>query len=185
RRNRIDDDLSRAAQLKAEAETVMAAYQQTLAAARAAAQAAVKDATDRFAAEAAERHRQLSDTLAQQTTAAERQIAAAKEQALSAYRRKQQEAAAEADLIITHAKQEAERIAAQSLRDLEVTLRRRRLLAQERIAQEEAKAVAEIRAIAVDIAISAARQVIAALLDEKRGAALIDDAIAALPRQLH
>jgi F0F1-type ATP synthase membrane subunit b/b' len=45
--------------------------------------------------------------------------------------------------------------------------------------------VAEIRAIAVDVAISASRQVIAASLDERRGAALIDDAIAALPRQLH
>jgi F-type H+-transporting ATPase subunit b len=58
-------------------------------------------------------------------------------------------------------------------------------LAQERIAQEEAKAIAEIRAIAVDVAIVASRQVIAASLDERRGAALIDDAIAALPRQLH
>jgi F-type H+-transporting ATPase subunit b len=58
-------------------------------------------------------------------------------------------------------------------------------LAQERIAQEEAKAIAEIRAIAVDVAIAASRQVIAASLDERRGAALIDDAIAALPRQLH
>ena len=64
-------------------------------------------------------------------------------------------------------------------------LRRRQQLAQERIAQEEAKALAEIRAIAVDVAISASRQVIAASLDERRGAALIDDAIAALPRQLH
>jgi len=45
--------------------------------------------------------------------------------------------------------------------------------------------LAEIRSIAVDVAISAARQVIAASLDERRGAALIDDAIAALPRQLH
>jgi F-type H+-transporting ATPase subunit b len=58
-------------------------------------------------------------------------------------------------------------------------------LAQERIAQEEAKAIAEIRVIAVDIAIAASRQVIAASLDERRRAALIDDAIAALPRQLH
>jgi F-type H+-transporting ATPase subunit b len=107
------------------------------------------------------------------------------EQALAAYRSKQQAAAAEAEAIIAHAKDEAERIAAQSLRDLEETLRRRQLLAQERITQEEAKALAEIRAIAVDVAISAARQVIAASLDEKRGAALIDQAIAALPRQLH
>jgi F-type H+-transporting ATPase subunit b len=107
------------------------------------------------------------------------------QQALAAYQRQQKEATAEAELIITHAKEEAERIAAQSLRDLEETLRRRQLLAQERITQEEAKALAEIRAIAVDIAISAARQVIAASLDNNRGGALIDQAIAALPRQLH
>jgi F-type H+-transporting ATPase subunit b len=106
------------------------------------------------------------------------------QQALAAYQRQQQEGAAEAQAIIAHAKEEAERIAAQSLRDLENTLSRRQQLAQERIAQEEAKAIAEIRAIAVDVAITASRQVIAASLDERRGAALIDDAIAALPRQL-
>jgi F-type H+-transporting ATPase subunit b len=83
RRHRIDDDLARAAQLRTEAEAVMAAYQQTLAAARAQAQAAVKETTDRLAAEAAERQRLLSEGLAQQTAAAERQIAAAKERALS------------------------------------------------------------------------------------------------------
>ena len=83
RRQRIDGDLARAAQLKAEAETVMAAYQQALAAARAEAQAAVKETIDRLAAEAAERQRQLADDLARQTAAAERQISAAKERALS------------------------------------------------------------------------------------------------------
>ena len=107
------------------------------------------------------------------------------QQALAAFQRQQQAGAAEAQAIITHAKEEAERIAAQSLRDLEETLRRRQQLAQERIAQEEAKALAEIRSIAVDVAISASRRVIAASLDERRGAALIDEAIAALPRQLH
>jgi F-type H+-transporting ATPase subunit b len=104
---------------------------------------------------------------------------------LAEYQAKQREAAAEAEEIVAHARAEAERIAAQSLRDLEQASRRRELLAQERIAQEEAKAVAEIRAIAVDVAVAAARQVIADSLDEKRGAALIDEAIAALPRQLH
>jgi F-type H+-transporting ATPase subunit b len=107
------------------------------------------------------------------------------QRALAAYQKQQQEGAAEAQSIITHAKEEAERIATQSLRDLDEALRRRQVLAQERIAQEEAKALAEIRSIAVDVAISAARQVIAASLDERRGAAMIDDAIAALPRQLH
>ena len=60
RRKRIDDDLAQAAQLKAEAEAALAAYQQTMAAARAQAQAAVKETTDRLAAEAAERQRQLN-----------------------------------------------------------------------------------------------------------------------------
>ena len=59
-------------------------------------------------------------------------------------------------------RQEAERIAAQSARDLATGARRRQLLAEERIAQAESKAVDEIRAIAVDVAIAAARDVIAA-----------------------
>jgi F-type H+-transporting ATPase subunit b len=83
RRGRIDDDLARAAQLKSEAETVLAAYQETLVKARAEAQAAVKETTDRMAAEAAERQRQLSQSLARQTAEAERQITAAKERALA------------------------------------------------------------------------------------------------------
>ncbi len=104
--------------------------------------------------------------------------------ALADYQAKQREAANEAEQIVAHARVEAERIAAQSARELNETLQRRRRLAEERIAQEEAKAVAEIRGVAVDIAISAARRVIAAELDETRSAALIDAAIAALPHQL-
>ncbi len=83
RRRRIDDDLARAAQLKTEAEAVLAAYQETLAKARAEAQAAVKETTDRMAAEAAERQRQLDESLARQTAKAARQVSVAKERALS------------------------------------------------------------------------------------------------------
>jgi len=83
RRKRIDDDLARATELKAEAEAVLAAYQQTLASARAQAQAAVKEATDKLAAEAAERQRQLGETLADRVASAEREIAAAKQRALA------------------------------------------------------------------------------------------------------
>jgi F-type H+-transporting ATPase subunit b len=106
------------------------------------------------------------------------------ERALAVYQQQQQCAAAEAAAILAHAKDEAERIAARAARNLEETLARRQRLAEERIAQEEAKALAEIRAVTVDVAISAARQVIVAELDERRGAALIDAAISALPQQL-
>src|SRR5438270_11380672 len=54
RRRRVDDDLARAAQLKSEAEAVLAAYPEILAKARAKAQGAVKETTDRMAAEAPE-----------------------------------------------------------------------------------------------------------------------------------
>ena len=106
------------------------------------------------------------------------------QEALAGYQKQQRDAAAEAEAIIAHAKAEAERIAAQAARNLEETLERRQRLAKERIAQEEAKALSEIRAVTVDVAIAAARQVIVAELDEGRGAALIDTAIADLPRQL-
>ena len=106
------------------------------------------------------------------------------QEALAGYQKQLREAGAEAEAILAHARAEAERIAAQAARNLEETLERRRRLAEERIAQEEAKALSEIRAVTVDVAISAARQVIVAELDEQRGAALIDAAIVALPQQL-
>ena len=106
------------------------------------------------------------------------------EQLLGQYQAKEREAAAEAEAIIAHAREEAERIAAQSGRDLDAALARRQRLAEERIAQAEAKAVDEIRSVAVDIAIVAAREVIAAETDEARGGALLDAAIGALPQRL-
>ena|SRR5215469_14950285 len=106
------------------------------------------------------------------------------EQLVASYRAKQQEAAAEAEAIVAHAKTEAERVAAQAARDLEQALARRQHMAEERIAQAEAKALDEVRAVAIDVAISAAREVIAAQIDEHRGAAMIDAAIVALPQRL-
>jgi F-type H+-transporting ATPase subunit b len=106
------------------------------------------------------------------------------EQLLTDYRQKEREAAADARAIIAHARDEAERIAAQSARDLQQSLERRQRLAEERIAQAEAKALDEIRAAAVDVAIAAAREVIVSELDERRGAAMLDAAIAALPQRL-
>jgi F-type H+-transporting ATPase subunit b len=82
RRNRLDDDLARAAQLKAEAEAVIAAYERSLAEARAQAQATVRETTEQLEAAAAARQRELADALAERTRAAEREIAAAKERAL-------------------------------------------------------------------------------------------------------
>jgi F-type H+-transporting ATPase subunit b len=86
RRQRREDDLARAAQLKTEAEAANAAFQRTMVEARAQAQAAIKETTDRLAAEAAERQRALAAALAERIDEAERRIAATKQQALSEVR---------------------------------------------------------------------------------------------------
>lgn len=106
------------------------------------------------------------------------------ERLLADYQRREREAASEAAAIVAQAREEAERIAGQSARDLEQALARRTRLAEERIAQAEQKALDEIRAVAIDVAIDAAREVIAAQIDERQGAALIDAAIAGLPQRL-
>jgi len=86
RRRRREDDLARAAQLKADAEAASAAYQRALAEARVQAQATIKETSDRLAADAAERQRALAASLAEQIAEAERRIAGTKEQALAEVR---------------------------------------------------------------------------------------------------
>jgi F-type H+-transporting ATPase subunit b len=83
RRKRIDDDLARAEDIKNQAEAAMAAYQRALADARAQAQATIRERTEHFAAEAAERQRQVAEALKKQTSEAELQINAAKDRAFA------------------------------------------------------------------------------------------------------
>ncbi len=104
---------------------------------------------------------------------------------LAEYQRRQREALGEAKEIVIRAKAEAERLAAEATVELEASLKRREQQAHDRIAQAEAAALAEVRGVAVDVAIAAARQLIQQSLDQQRGAQLIDDAIRDLPARLH
>lgn len=104
---------------------------------------------------------------------------------LAEYQRKQRDALKEAEGIVAHARIEAERTAEQAVRDLEAALERRKRLALEKIALAESKATAEVRNTAVDIAVSAVREILAQQLDAQRKGKLIDEAIADLPQLLH
>ena len=107
------------------------------------------------------------------------------QKALAEYQRKQRDAMQEAEAIIAHAREEAARAAERAEREIEAALERRRRMASEKIALEEAKALAEVRNQAVEIAIAAVRRALADSLDPARRAALLDDAISGLPRALH
>lgn len=83
RQERIDGDLRKAAELKSEAETVLAAYEEATAKARAEAQAILRDSAERFAAEAAERNDALTAQLAEDAAAGEERIEAARVRAMA------------------------------------------------------------------------------------------------------
>lgn len=104
---------------------------------------------------------------------------------LAGYQRRQRDALEEAERIVEHARQEADRLRKQAVLALEEQLQRREAQAMERIAQAERAAAAAVRDAASDAAIAAARQVIADTLDTGAAARLIDDAIGELPGKLN
>lgn len=101
------------------------------------------------------------------------------------YRSKAQHAQTEAQTILAETRAEAQRLKAEAEEQLKVQLERRARLAQERIAQAEANAIAEIRALAADAAAAAASRLIAARIDEKKGDALISQSIGELSAKLN
>jgi|SRR6185437_4413217 len=82
RRSRIEGDLEKAAQMRTEAEAVIAAYERALAEARAEAQQTLKETTERLNAQAAQRLNQAAEALNAETAAAERRIGEARAEAL-------------------------------------------------------------------------------------------------------
>jgi len=107
------------------------------------------------------------------------------QKALAQHQLRQRDALKEAEAIVAQARAEAERAAQEGRKELAAALERRRRLAAEKLALEEQKALNEVRAAAVDVAIAAVRRVLAEDLDAKRRATLVDQAIAALPETLH
>ncbi|GGF16553.1 ATP synthase subunit b 1 [Aliidongia dinghuensis] len=114
-----------------------------------------------------------------------KRLRAEAEATLAEYQRKQRDALAEAQSIVARAKEDAERIGRETEAELEAALRRREASTMDKIAQAEAKALAEVRHVAVDVAIEATRALLREQLDPQRGSKLIDDAIQELPKRLH
>ncbi|MBZ9853004.1 F0F1 ATP synthase subunit B [Mesorhizobium sp. CA13] len=94
------------------------------------------------------------------------------QQLLGQYQRKRNEAEQEAADIVAAAKREAELLAAEAHKKTEDYVARRTALAEQKIGQAEREAIGEVRASAVDIAVEAARTLLAGKIDAKVGADL-------------
>lgn len=107
------------------------------------------------------------------------------QQLLASYQRKQREAMKEAEDIISQAKAEAEQLAKETRANMEAQVERRTKLAEDKIAQAETQAVNDVRSVAAEVAIGAARRVIAEKVDAGADAKLIEKSIADLASKLH
>ena len=79
---------------------------------------------------------------------------------LADYQKKQHEAEDEAAAIVAEAKAEAERVAAEARVKMEEFVARRTKLAETKIGQAEAQALADVRAAAADAAVAAAEKIL-------------------------
>lgn len=107
------------------------------------------------------------------------------QQLLASYQRKQREAMKEAEDIIAQAKIEAEQLAKETRANMEAQVDRRTKLAEDKIAQAETQALNDVRATAAEVAVGAARRVIASKVDAGKDAEFVEKSISELASKLH
>ncbi|WP_311029498.1 F0F1 ATP synthase subunit B [Mesorhizobium koreense] len=104
---------------------------------------------------------------------------------LAEYQKKRKDAETEAADILTAAKREAELFVEDAKAKAEDYVARRTASAEQKIAQAERDAVNEVRSLAADIAVEAARRTIAAKVDAKTTASLFESSLQALKSKLN
>jgi F-type H+-transporting ATPase subunit b len=104
---------------------------------------------------------------------------------LAEYQRKRGEADREAEAIVSAARAEAERVAADAKTKVEEFVARRTKMAETKIAQAEAQALADVRAAAADAAVAAAEKILSETAKGKVGDGLIAQGIRDLKAKLN
>ena len=106
-------------------------------------------------------------------------------QLLAEFQQKRKEAEKDAANIVASAKREADMLLEDAHRKTEEYVVRRTAIAEQKIAQAEQEAVNEVRASAVDIAVEAARKLLAEKVDAKTGAELFKSSLQEVKTKLN
>jgi F-type H+-transporting ATPase subunit b len=99
---------------------------------------------------------------------------------LAECQKRHQEAEQEAEAIIAHAREEAERIRVKAEEDVQLAVKRRELQAIDRIAQAETQALVEVRNFAVDLAITSSRRLFQERVEAGAPDPLVDSSLTGL-----
>jgi F-type H+-transporting ATPase subunit b len=104
---------------------------------------------------------------------------------LAEYKKKRETAEGEALSIVEAARAEAERLAAEGKVKLEEFIARRTQMAENKIAQAEAQALADVRAAAAEAAVAAAGQVLSSSVKGDAAETLVSQGIAEVRSKLN
>lgn len=104
---------------------------------------------------------------------------------LANYKRKQAEAADEAEKIIRQAKAEADYLRENAKNEIASRIERRTAMAEARIAQAEAAAAKEVKSLAADLAVDAAEELLRAKLTKPQRTAILKADIEAVKDRLN
>lgn len=107
------------------------------------------------------------------------------QQLLAEYQRKRKEAEQEAEAIVAAAKHEAEAMAKDAEQKTEEYIARRTALAEQKIAQAEGQALAEVRTAAVDLAVEAAEAVITKKMTGAASSSMFKSSLAELKERMN
>lgn len=104
---------------------------------------------------------------------------------LDDYKKRAREAEEEAKVIVDQAKHEAEALAEQTRQNLAESIARRSKLAEEKIARAEVQAIDEVRAAAVENALTAAEKVLRNRVTGEQSDRFVEEAIKDLKQNLN
>jgi F-type H+-transporting ATPase subunit b len=104
---------------------------------------------------------------------------------LAEYRARRESAVREAEEIVANARAEAERVATEAKARMEEFVARRTKMAETKISQAEAQAVADVRAAAADAAVAAASRILADTVKGPAADALINQGISEVRQKLN
>lgn len=136
-------------------------------------------------------HKKITDALDERRHRVEAELGEArrlKEEAQSIvaeYQRRRGEAEREAEALIANAQAEGERYAAEAKAKMDEFVARRTKMAEAKIAQAEAQALADVRAAAADAAVAAASDVLTQTAKGRVGEDLVARGIAEVRAKLH
>ena len=136
-------------------------------------------------------HKKIASALDARAAAIAKELAEAKrlreeaEKVLADYKRKEGDAAKEAQAIVSLATKEAEILAEETRRSMNEHFERRMKLAEDKIARAEAEALREVRNAAADAAVIAAQSLIAKSLTPETADKHVKQGIEALMSRLN